>query len=93
MTAPPAGGDTPLRGTASVVQATDGGERATTRAWDIEVKGLWKTFGATEALRGVNLRVSPGERLAVMGPNGSGKSTLVKVVATLLRPSAGTARR
>jgi heme exporter protein A len=92
MTTLPAGGGAPLCSTASVIQAAGGGEQATACAWDIEVKGLWKNFGVTEALRGVNLRVSPGERLAVMGPNGSGKSTLVKVVATLLRPSAGTAR-
>ncbi len=62
------------------------------RVWDIEVMGLWKTFGSLAALRGVNLSVGPGERLAVVGPNGSGKSTLVRVIATLLRPSGGTVR-
>ncbi len=78
--------------TASVMQAAGLGEQAAAGVWDIEVQGVWKTFGSTEALRGVNLRVNPGERLAIVGPNGSGKSTLVKVLATLLRPSAGTAR-
>lgn len=79
-------------GAASAIHAAGNGGQADASAWGIEVQGVWKTFGLTEALRGVNLRVSPGERLAVIGPNGSGKSTLLKVLATLLRPSAGTAR-
>lgn len=77
---------------ASVTQAAGPGGQAAARAWDIQVTGLWKTFGSLAALRGVNLSVGPGERLAIVGPNGSGKSTLVRVVATLLRPSAGTVR-
>lgn len=58
-------------------------------AWDIEVIGLWKSFGGAPVLRGLNLRVPPGERLVIVGPNGSGKTTFVKILATLLRPSAG----
>ena len=81
-----------MTGTAGVVQTSGNGEQAAASVWDIEAIGVWKTFGSTEALRGVNLQVSPGERLAIIGPNGSGKSTLLKVLATLLRPSAGTAR-
>ncbi len=76
----------------SFVHAAHLGEEAEASACAIEVRGLWKTFGSTEALRGVNLTLSRGERLAIVGPNGSGKSTLVKVVATLLRPSAGMVR-
>jgi heme exporter protein A len=78
--------------TASVMQAVGPGEQAVPRVWGIEVLGLWKTFGSLVALRGLNLRVGRGERLAIVGPNGSGKSTLVRVAATLLRPSAGTVR-
>jgi heme exporter protein A len=77
---------------ASVVEAVGPGEQAISRVCGIEVLGLWKTFGSLAALRGLNLRVGRGERLALVGPNGSGKSTLVRVLATLLRPSAGTVR-
>jgi len=62
-----------------------------TGVWDVSTRGLWKTFGPLAALRSVTLRVAPGERLAIIGPNGSGKSTLLRVLATLLRPSSGTA--
>lgn len=61
-------------------------------SWDIEVKGLWKSFGGAPVLRGLDLRVRAGECLAIVGPNGSGKTTLIKTLATLLRPSAGTVR-
>ena len=40
----------------------------------------------------MDLRISPGERLAVLGPSGSGKSTLLHILGTLERPSAGVAR-
>ena len=58
----------------------------------IEVVGLRKFFGPLSVLRGVDLRVLPGERVLLVGPNGSGKTTLIKTLATLLRPSAGYAR-
>lgn len=67
-------------------------ERVATMNGGIEIIDLWKTFGPVAALRGVNLTVRLNERVAVMGPNGSGKSTLVRVLATMLRPSAGTVR-
>ncbi|MBS0318068.1 MAG: ATP-binding cassette domain-containing protein, partial [Proteobacteria bacterium] len=42
----------------------------------LELRGLRKSFGKTEIIRGVDLAVAEGERVAVIGPNGAGKSTL-----------------
>jgi heme exporter protein A len=61
-------------------------------AWAIEVEGLGKSFGSHRALIDINLRVGSGERVTVFGPNGAGKTTLIKVVSTLMKPSAGTVR-
>lgn len=58
----------------------------------LEVADLHQHFGATEVLRGLNLRVRAGERLAVIGPNGAGKSTLFNAISGLVRPSAGDIR-
>ena len=55
------------------------------------VSDLHKSYGHVEALRGVDLRVEPGVFLTVFGPNGAGKTTLMKILATLTRPSEGTA--
>jgi len=58
----------------------------------LSVKGAVKTFGAVEALRGVDLRIAPGEIHAVCGDNGAGKSTLIKLVSGVEQPDAGTIR-
>jgi oleandomycin transport system ATP-binding protein len=58
----------------------------------LEARGLVKRFGATRALDGVDLTAERGSVLGVLGPNGAGKTTAVRVLATLLRPDAGTAR-
>ncbi|TYB43625.1 amino acid ABC transporter ATP-binding protein [Actinomadura chibensis] len=58
----------------------------------IEITGLRKAFGATEVLRGIDLRVGAGEVVCVIGPSGSGKSTLLRCVNLLEEPSAGTVR-
>ena len=52
-------------------------------------QGVARRFGTRWALRGISLRVEPGEVVGIMGHNGSGKSTLLRVVSTALRPSAG----
>jgi ABC-2 type transport system ATP-binding protein len=57
----------------------------------LTVEGLRKRYGATEALKGVDLAVGPGELVGLLGPNGAGKSTLVKIACGLIRPTAGTA--
>ena len=58
----------------------------------IQAENLVKRFGETTALAGVDLAVRPGTVLGVLGPNGAGKTTAVRMLATLLRPDAGTAR-
>lgn len=58
----------------------------------IEIDGLARRYGGREALAGVSFHVGQGELFAVLGPNGGGKSTLFRILATLLPPSAGTAR-
>src|SRR3954447_22192754 len=58
----------------------------------IEASGLVKTFGDLHAVDGVDLAVPRGAVYGVLGPNGAGKTTTIKMLATLLRPDAGSAR-
>ncbi|MFJ7902505.1 ATP-binding cassette domain-containing protein [Streptomyces sp. NPDC096198] len=55
-------------------------------------EGLEKRFGDAHALRGLDLAVARGTVCAVLGPNGAGKTTALRVLTTLLRPDAGSAR-
>ncbi len=58
----------------------------------IEATGLVKTFGRTRAVDGVDLAVRRGCIYGVLGPNGAGKTTTIRMLATLIRPDAGSAR-
>ncbi|MBS4100535.1 ATP-binding cassette domain-containing protein, partial [Tsukamurella paurometabola] len=58
----------------------------------IDARGLVKHFGATRAVNGVDLQVPTGTVYGVLGPNGAGKTTTISMLATLLRPDAGSAR-
>jgi ABC-2 type transport system ATP-binding protein len=58
----------------------------------IEATGLEKAFGETRAVDGVDLAVRRGSVYGVLGPNGAGKTTTIRMLATLLRPDAGSAR-
>jgi ABC-2 type transport system ATP-binding protein len=57
----------------------------------IEARGLAKSFPGAEAVRGVDLTVGAGEIVGFLGPNGAGKTTTLRMLTTLLRPTAGTA--
>jgi ABC-2 type transport system ATP-binding protein len=64
----------------------------------VEVRGLTRTFraarggGEVRALGGVDMRIEHGEVFGLLGPNGAGKTTLIKILTTLLYPTAGEAR-
>ena len=57
----------------------------------VEANGLTKTYKDVEALRGIDLRVERGTVLGLLGPNGAGKTTAVRILTTLLPPTAGKA--
>ena len=58
----------------------------------LSATALRKTYGGTEALKGVDLQVGDGELVGLLGPNGAGKSTFVKIACGLVLPSSGEAR-
>src|SRR5271166_3117712 len=57
----------------------------------IQVKGLRKSYKATEVLKGVDFEVQRGEIFALLGSNGAGKTTTINILATLLQPDGGSA--
>ncbi len=59
----------------------------------LEARGLRKSFGDREALRGVSLSAGRGELVAVIGPNGAGKTTLLSILAGIQRPDEGEVSR
>jgi ABC-2 type transport system ATP-binding protein len=58
----------------------------------VETRNLAKRYGKTEALKGLDFKVDPEEIMVLLGPNGSGKTTLLLILATVLKPTAGTAK-
>jgi heme exporter protein A len=76
--------------TAPTQPRPDTAAAATTAA--IELDALRRDFDERAVLREVSLRLEPGATLAVLGANGAGKTTLLRVLATLLRPTAGRVR-
>ena len=59
------------------------------QSFALELKDLRKSFGKTEIIRGVNLAVQAGERVAIIGPNGAGKSTLFNLISGRFAPTSG----
>ncbi|WP_284338079.1 ABC transporter ATP-binding protein [Comamonas sp. NoAH] len=60
-----------------------------TTPYALELRDLYKSFGKTEIIRGANLAVQAGERVAIIGPNGAGKSTLFNLISGRFAPSSG----
>jgi ABC-2 type transport system ATP-binding protein len=58
----------------------------------VELVGAHKSYGSTEALRGIDLRIDRGEVVAVLGPNGAGKTTAIGLMLGLRRPTSGDVR-
>jgi branched-chain amino acid transport system ATP-binding protein len=58
----------------------------------LEIRGLYKSFGALKVTQDINLTLHPGARHALIGPNGAGKTTLVNQITGVLKPDAGTIR-
>ncbi len=65
------------------------GQQNMNSPWALELKDLRKSFGKTEIIRGIDLAVKPGERVAVIGPNGAGKSTLFNLISGRFGPTSG----
>ncbi len=55
----------------------------------IQINNIHKSYGALQALKGIDLTIAQGEFFALLGPNGAGKSTLISILAGLIKPSAG----
>ena len=55
----------------------------------VQVVDVAKSYGAVQAVRGVDLSVAPGETVALLGPNGAGKSTTIDMMLGLTRPDRG----
>ncbi len=55
----------------------------------IEVKGIHKSFGDLEVLKGIDVKIEKGEIVSIVGTSGAGKTTLLQIVGTLMKPDAG----
>ncbi len=56
----------------------------------VQIEDVWKTYGTTPAVRGLNLSVPPQSVYGFLGPNGAGKSTTIRMMLGLQRPDRGT---
>lgn len=56
----------------------------------IEIKGITKSFGQLEVLKGIDLHINKGEVVSIVGPSGVGKTTLLQIIGTLDKPDNGT---
>ena len=56
----------------------------------IDVKGITKSFGKLQVLKGIDLHIDKGEVVSIVGPSGAGKTTLLQIIGTLDKPDGGT---
>lgn len=56
----------------------------------IDIKGITKSFGSLQVLKGIDLHIEKGEVVSIVGPSGTGKTTLLQIVGTLDRPDSGS---
>ncbi|EFB92083.1 ABC transporter ATP-binding protein [Prevotella bivia] len=56
----------------------------------IDIKGITKSFGSLQVLKGIDLHIEKGEVVSIVGPSGAGKTTLLQIVGTLDRPNSGS---
>ena len=73
----------------SVLNRPDSQNAVSGAKYSLELKDLRKSFGKTEIIRGANLQVASGERVAIIGPNGAGKSTLFNLISGRFEPTSG----
>ena len=68
---------------------SDSGHVGSAGRYALELRDLRKSFGKTEIIRGVDLAIEHGERVAIIGPNGAGKSTLFNLISGRFEPTSG----
>src|SRR4051794_28263293 len=73
-------------------QYAERSDMATTDVAAVEAAALEKAYGGVRVLRGLDLRVPRGTVFALLGPNGAGKTTAIRILTTLTRADAGSAR-
>ena len=58
----------------------------------IDIKGITKSFGSLQVLKGIDLHIKKGEIVSIVGPSGAGKTTLLQIIGTLDKPNSGSTR-
>ena len=56
----------------------------------IDIKGITKSFGNLQVLKGIDLHIDKGEVVSIVGPSGAGKTTLLQIIGTLDKPDSGS---
>ena len=56
----------------------------------IDIKGITKSFGSLQVLKGIDMHIDKGEVVSIVGPSGAGKTTLLQIIGTLDRPDSGS---